>query len=135
MPGAKVHSQLCRGIGMAVALFCAVLVMTSHSAAQSGQRPLPLVAVCCGNDLKLCRALVGALAEVAPGAHYHINPKSKLHGVMEVRMEQRPDGTARLHWPGGTGEIARRDGRDDAAFARRIVTRASPALILALQGA
>lgn len=116
---------------MAVALFCAGLVVTSDSAAQSGQRPLPVVAVSCGSDLRLCQALVQSLAEKAPSYLYRINPTPRPSAAFDLRLELGTSGDARLVWPGGAGETISRNGQAETEFARHIV-EASPALADAL---
>lgn len=128
MPISKFYSRLCRGGGMAVALFCTVFAVTSDSAAQSGQRALPVVSVSCDSDLKLCRALVSALAEVAPSHIYRINPTAAPSDALHLTFETNGSDGARLSWPGGATSATRQGCRNDVEFARHIVSKAGSAL-------
>lgn len=109
--------------------------MTSSfsATATASQRALPVVALVCEADLRLCRAMVQALAEKAPAYIYRINPKPHPPEALDLRLALSTSGAAQLVWPGGAGEPVSRNGQADPAFARHIV-EASPALDAVLKG-
>lgn len=137
MPIAKFYKWLCQPGGMSAALFCAVLAvsvaMTSPASAQSGQRALPVVSVQCGSDLKLCRALVSVLAEVAPSQIYRINPNPRPPRAFDLKMALNGQGQAQLTWAGGHhGERVARAGMSDMELSRALLN-VSPDLMRALR--
>lgn len=105
--------------------------MTSSFPVTASQRAYSVVALTCDADLRLCQALVQALAKTAPSYLYRINPNPRPSGAFDLRLELGTSGAARLVWPEGAGEIISRNGQAEAEFARHIV-EASPALADAL---
>lgn len=107
--------------------------MTSCFSVTASQRAYPVVALTCDADLRLCQALVQALAEKAPSYLYRINPNPRPSEAFDLRLVLGASGAARLVWPGGAGEPISRNGQAEAEFARHIVA-SSPALADALTG-
>lgn len=118
-------------LGLSLALGLAA--MTSLPSAQASQRQYPVVALTCGTDLRLCRALVQALSEMEPTHLYRINPKPHPPQAFAIALDMDADGTARLRWQDGAGGTVTRGGHNDAEFARHIVKKAGPALAEALK--
>lgn len=129
MSGATTSRRLvCNGI----ALLAVVAVMSVAPRAQSSQRPYPVVALTCGSDLGLCRALVQALSEMDSSHLYRINPTPPPPQAFDLRLELHQNGTAQLSWADGAqGDPVTRAGLSDTDLARTLVA-ASPALASAL---
>ena len=111
------------------------LLMASGANAASPQRPFPVVALNCGSDLRLCRAMVQALARRSPAFIYRINPNPVPPSALVLRLAFGAEGRARLYWPGGQSAFLDREARSDADFAHHIIRQSSPALTKVLSEA
>lgn len=126
------RKQAGRISGGAVALCASVFAMTLSNPAHASQNPRPVVSVSCDSDMELCRALVQALAEIAPRNIYRINPDPMPPQAFDLRLEMSGDQTARLHWQeGGQGTAVTRTGLSETDLARHLVV-ASPGLARAM---
>lgn len=107
--------------------------MSAPVPAQSSQQPLPVVSVSCDSDMDLCRALVQALAEIAPRRIYRINPDPMPPRSFDLRLDLSGDGAARLFWQtDGQGDAVPRTDLSDTDLARKLVA-ATPGLVQAME--
>lgn len=117
-------------LGFAVRAVCLLLAVgcVAMTPAAANQRQYPIVALTCGDDLRLCRALVQSLSDLAPRYLYRINPKPVPPRAFDLRLNVTRVGAVQLRWPGGGGEPVLRAGQSTSEFARHIV-KASPGLV------
>ncbi|MEL7252638.1 MAG: hypothetical protein AAFZ04_08995 [Pseudomonadota bacterium] len=108
--------------------------MTSQTNASNTQKPRPVVALTCDADIWLCRAVVQALSEKAPGSVVRINPDPIPDAAFKLRVDATSE-AGHLAWDTGTGDTVDRSGLDDASFATRLVEEAGPDLESALNQA
>ncbi|MEL7130825.1 MAG: hypothetical protein AAFY06_09710 [Pseudomonadota bacterium] len=109
------------------------LVMGLGAVPSGGQqRPFPVVSVFCGQDQRLCRALVQALSEAAPTFIYRINPEPAPTEAFEVHLVLGDQQHAHLRWHGGAGMAVYPIGLGETDLAERLVA-ASPTLPDALR--
>lgn len=116
----------------AAAVLSAVLLVSAARPAEASQRPRDVVAISCTTDMDLCRALVQAMAELAPSHIYRINPDPMPPQAFRLRLDLSDTGRARLHWQeGGHGDVVARTGLTETDLARKLVA-SSPGLARAL---
>ncbi|MEO0370036.1 MAG: hypothetical protein AAF231_01135 [Pseudomonadota bacterium] len=107
------------------------VIVTGSNSASAKQKPRPVVALICDADLNLCRAVVQALADMAPGQIYRINPEPIPDQALQLHLHADSE-IGRLTWGKSDGVRIVRTEQNNDVFARQIIARAGSDLQLAL---